>query len=78
MAGPADGVALSNGVRMPWLGFGVWQIPDGEPVVSAVGTAVGCDPNLRVVPRLVAQGPAPLGLAHQPPMTSGSASICSP
>ena len=33
-------VTLSNGVRMPSLGFGVFQIRDGEPVVSAVCTAI--------------------------------------
>jgi len=31
---------LSNGVRMPWLGFGVFQIRDGAPVVAAVRTAI--------------------------------------
>ncbi|MEE2037985.1 aldo/keto reductase [Nocardiopsis sp. CT-R113] len=33
------GITLSNGVRMPQLGFGVWQVPDDE-VVDAVSTAL--------------------------------------
>lgn len=31
---------LTNGVRMPWLGLGVWRTKDGEEVVSAVRTAI--------------------------------------
>ncbi len=27
---------LSNGVRMPMLGFGTWQIPDGSPAYDAI------------------------------------------
>ena len=40
MNGPGDGVALNNGVEMPRLGLGVWRIPNGEPVASAVRTAL--------------------------------------
>lgn len=29
-------VALHNGVQMPWLGFGTFQIPDGEEVERSV------------------------------------------
>ena len=32
-------ITLNNGVRMPQLGFGVWQVPDDE-AVRAVGTAL--------------------------------------
>ncbi|MEU0806067.1 aldo/keto reductase [Streptomyces sp. NPDC005970] len=32
-------ITLSNGVRMPQLGFGVWQVPDDEAAV-AVSTAL--------------------------------------
>ena len=32
-------ITLSNGVRMPQLGFGVWQVPDAE-AASAVSTAL--------------------------------------
>lgn len=32
-------VTLNNGVRMPQLGFGVWQVPDDE-AAAAVGTAL--------------------------------------
>lgn len=32
-------ITLNNGVRMPQLGFGVWQIADGE-ATDAVGTAL--------------------------------------
>jgi 2,5-diketo-D-gluconate reductase A len=32
-------IRLSNGVQMPQLGFGVWQVPDDE-AATAVGTAL--------------------------------------
>ena len=35
-----DCTMLSNGVRMPWLGFGVFKINDGDEVVQAVRTAL--------------------------------------
>jgi diketogulonate reductase-like aldo/keto reductase len=33
-------VSLSNGVEMPLLGLGVWQIPDGQQTENAVGWAL--------------------------------------
>ncbi|RFU85788.1 aldo/keto reductase [Streptomyces triticagri] len=33
-------ITLNNGVRMPQLGFGVWQVPDDE-AEKAVGSALG-------------------------------------
>jgi methylglyoxal/glyoxal reductase len=35
-----DCTILNNGVQMPWLGFGVFQIPDGENTVHAVQMAL--------------------------------------
>ncbi|MFB9330629.1 aldo/keto reductase [Paenibacillus aurantiacus] len=35
-----DSTTLHNGVRMPWLGFGVWQISEGTSVVDAVKSAI--------------------------------------
>ena len=35
-----DGVALSNGVVMPWLGLGVYKVPEGEDVERAVTAAL--------------------------------------
>jgi 2,5-diketo-D-gluconate reductase A len=35
----APPIILNNGVEMPQLGFGVWQVPDDE-AVAAVGTAL--------------------------------------
>lgn len=35
-----DRTALLNGVEMPWLGLGVYQIDDGRVVADAVRTAV--------------------------------------
>lgn len=35
-----DSVVLNNGVKMPWLGFGVFQIDDGPAVEEAVGYAL--------------------------------------
>lgn len=33
-------VLLNNGMKIPQLGYGVWQIPDGQPVNEAVKTAL--------------------------------------
>jgi diketogulonate reductase-like aldo/keto reductase len=35
-----DTTTLYNGVKMPWLGFGVFKVKDGEEVVDAVKTAI--------------------------------------
>ncbi len=35
-----DCAVLSNGVKMPWLGLGVWQVKDGEEVINAVKWAI--------------------------------------
>ena len=35
-----DCSVLSNGVKMPWLGFGVFQITDGQEVEHAVSAAL--------------------------------------
>ncbi len=36
----ADATQLHNGVRMPWLGLGVWRVEDGNEVENAVRTAL--------------------------------------
>ena len=35
-----DCATLHNGVKIPWLGFGVFKVPDGETVVDAVRSAL--------------------------------------
>jgi len=35
-----DTVTLNNGVQMPWLGFGVYQVEDGPEVEQAVSKAL--------------------------------------
>jgi len=35
-----DCAVLSNGVKMPWLGLGVWQAKNGEEVINAVKWAI--------------------------------------
>lgn len=35
-----DSTTLHNGVKMPWLGLGVWQVPDGQVVEDAVVSAL--------------------------------------
>ncbi|MFC5652184.1 aldo/keto reductase [Paenibacillus solisilvae] len=36
----SDSTKLYNGIQMPWLGLGVYQIPDGKTVEQAVCSAV--------------------------------------
>ena len=40
MASIGDTLELSNGTRIPRLGLGVWQIPDGPPTERAVAWAL--------------------------------------
>lgn len=35
-----DTVTLNNGVKMPWLGLGVFQVEEGEVLVNAVSAAI--------------------------------------
>lgn len=35
-----DRTVLNNGIHMPWLGFGVYKVSEGEEVVSAVKHAI--------------------------------------
>jgi len=35
-----DAAVLNNGVKMPWLGFGVYQMRDGAEVEESVGAAI--------------------------------------
>ncbi|MBW7457843.1 aldo/keto reductase [Paenibacillus sepulcri] len=35
-----DTTVLNNGVHMPWLGIGVWQVEEGEQVIHAVQYAI--------------------------------------
>ncbi|MDO4548540.1 MAG: aldo/keto reductase [Clostridia bacterium] len=37
-----DCYTLKNGVKIPCIGFGTWQTPDGETAVNAVKTAIEC------------------------------------
>lgn len=36
----SDSTVLSNGVKMPWLGLGVWKMEDGTLVSEVVKTAI--------------------------------------
>jgi diketogulonate reductase-like aldo/keto reductase len=36
----ADAVTLANGVRMPWVGLGVWRVEDGDVVINSVKAAL--------------------------------------
>ena len=36
-----DSFVLNNGVKIPCVGFGTWQTPDGETAVAAVREALG-------------------------------------
>jgi methylglyoxal/glyoxal reductase len=35
-----DAVTLHNGVKMPWVGLGVFKVEDGQEVTNAVKTAI--------------------------------------
>ena len=43
MNGLTDTKTLSNGVKIPVVGFGTWQSPDGEICREAVRCASGPD-----------------------------------
>ncbi|NOU91634.1 aldo/keto reductase [Paenibacillus sp. LMG 31456] len=36
----SDCTTLHNGVKMPWLGLGVWKTKDGDEVIQAVKSAI--------------------------------------
>ncbi|WP_282940680.1 aldo/keto reductase [Paenibacillus sp. RC67] len=36
----SDSTVLSNGVKMPWLGLGVWKTQNGEEVIQSVKAAI--------------------------------------
>ena len=36
-----DGPTLNDGVKMPWLGLGVWKTKEGEEVIQSVKSAIG-------------------------------------
>lgn len=36
----SDSTVLHNGVKMPWLGLGVWKTKDGDEVIQSVKTAI--------------------------------------
>lgn len=38
----AGNYEMYNGVFIPAIGFGTWQVPDGKPVYDAVAEAIGC------------------------------------
>lgn len=40
MKGLTDAFTLRNGVKIPCVGFGTWQTPDGATAVMAVKEAV--------------------------------------
>ena len=40
MKSPVDTFTLNNGVKIPCIGFGTWQTPDGEAAVNAVKAAL--------------------------------------
>lgn len=42
MKGITDCLSLQNGVKIPCIGYGTWQTPDGETAVQSVKCAVEC------------------------------------
>ncbi|WP_309122476.1 aldo/keto reductase [Paenibacillus sp.] len=38
--GLADATTLNNGVKMPWLGLGVWRVEEGSQVEQSVAAAI--------------------------------------
>ena len=52
--GLEDTYELANGVKIPVIGFGTWQTPDGDVAQEAVETAL----NAGYRPQLMAMKPA--------------------
>ncbi|SDM81422.1 aldo/keto reductase [Acetanaerobacterium elongatum] len=42
MIGLGDEYALHNGVRIPCIGYGTWQMPDNEETVNNIKEAIAC------------------------------------
>lgn len=42
MIGLGDGYALHNGVKIPCIGYGTWQMPDNEATVNNIKEAITC------------------------------------
>lgn len=42
-----DGPTLNDGVKMPWLGLGVWKTKEGEEVIQSVKSAIAAVPQHR-------------------------------
>lgn len=36
----ADTTVLNNGIKMPWLGLGVWKVKEGDEVQRAILSAI--------------------------------------
>ena len=42
MTGLTDAFILTNGVKIPCVGYGTWQTPDGETARNSVRAAIEC------------------------------------
>ena len=70
-----DGFVLSNGTRIPCIGFGTWQTPDGQTAIDAVSHALVAGyrhvdaaavyHNEKSVGQGIAKGLAAAGLARE-------------
>lgn len=56
--GLEDTYELANGVKIPVIGFGTWQTPDGDVAQEAVEAALMPATGILTRPRLMAMKPA--------------------
>lgn len=48
-----EAFTLANGVKIPKIGLGTWQIPDGEDTYNSVMFALKTAIDILILPRLM-------------------------
>jgi diketogulonate reductase-like aldo/keto reductase len=59
-----DYTILNNGIKMPWLGYGVFQIDDGPEIKKAINKAL--EVGYRNITRRILENAQLFDFAHSP------------